>query len=71
MFIRNCNLADGPLTFTVGDVTVKIVRLAGRTATVGIDAPREMAITFEESTTITEAVEKAIQPVVEGEDDNA
>lgn len=66
MLIRNCNIEDGPVEFTVGDVTVKIMRIGGKTATVGIKAPREMAITFAEGTTIAEAVEQAINPVVEG-----
>ena len=76
MLVKNYSIDAGPLEIIISepgkeDVVVKVMRMGGRTGKVGIKAPRSMKITFNGASTATEAVEKAVGTVLEGDDDNA
>lgn len=76
MLVKNFNIDAGSLEITISepgkeDVVVKVMRMGGRTGKVGIKAPRSMKISFNDGSSITEAVEKAVGTVLEGSDDNA
>ena len=76
MLVKNFNIDAGSLEITISepgkeDVVVKVMRMGGRTGKVGIKAPRSMKISFNDGSSITEAVEKAVGTVLEGDDDNA
>lgn len=65
--MRTCNVAGGPVRIRVGEVIVTIARLRDQTADIGVKAPPEMTITFEDGRSVHDTVENAIRSVLKDE----
>ncbi|MCG6112872.1 MAG: carbon storage regulator [Paracoccus sp.] len=66
--MRTCSVADGPVTVKIGDgIYVTIARMRDQTADIGVKAPPELSITFEDGRSIHDTVEKAIRSVLKDE----
>lgn len=71
MLVKNIQL-NGPVTVRVGDTVFRLMKIGERSLKVGIAAPSHIAIEVEDGdnpTSIKEAVEKAVPPVVKGPHD--
>ncbi|TJZ85827.1 carbon storage regulator [Paracoccus hibiscisoli] len=65
--MRTCSVASGPVSIRIGEITVTIARLRDQTADIGVKAPPEMSITFEDGRSVHDTVENAIRSVLKDE----
>lgn len=71
MLVKNIQ-TDKPVTIRVGDVEFKLMKISERSMKVGIEAPRHLTIDVEAGSSpasLKEAVENAMQPMVEKKHD--
>lgn len=57
---------DRPVTITVGDIIVTLVKVGTQNATIAVKAPPEIAIQFSDGASLHETVEQALQSVLQG-----
>lgn len=57
---------DKPVTITVGDVVVTLIRMGTHNVTIAVKAPKQLTIQFSDGTPLHETVEQALQSVLQG-----